>query len=315
MSLARATTAVLACGLVALGTGTEAAATPSASQSAAGSQSASAAATASASSVSASAASNARAKACSFSASLTGLASKRIPLKGAATPVDLTFTNTSHQAVSGVDEVLEFFYISAHSYTYPDTTVTVQMQTGSGWKSVPYTSSRLVLKSGTTMAAGQQDVVHLRIVLTTVYPWTDYPPIWNETASALVGTGAPVLNEPPSGGPTPIAPLPGGAVCGGAGGADYAVSDQQLTGLDTTVKASSSATATRSASASASAPSMPSTSPSSMAESPSAASAGAELADTGGGTDSTLIAGTGAALIVVGGAGVLAARRRSGTHR
>ncbi|MFC1403077.1 MULTISPECIES: LAETG motif-containing sortase-dependent surface protein [Streptacidiphilus] len=239
---------------------------------------------------------------CSFSASLTGLAGVKLLAGGPAVTATVTFTNRSATAVPKVDEVLEFYYESAHSYTYPDTTnLAVEMRTPSGWTPLSYTDRRLLIRSNVTLAAGQQDTVQLRVRA------TQFNATWSEIASALVGTGLPV----PSASGEPTAPPSTGTVCGGADQADYAVSDQTffIPGSATT-KPSASASASPSKSASSS----PSPSSASSSPAPSASPTGPALANTGGGSNTGTIAGAAGALVVAGAAAVVATRRRKAAH-
>lgn len=242
----------------------------------------------------------AAAQPCSFSASLTGLGGVKLLAGGPAVTATVTFTNHSATAVPQVDEVLEFYYESAHSYTYPDTAnLAVEMRTPSGWTPLTYTNRRLVLRTNVTLAAGQTDTVQLRVRATR------FDSTWSEIASALVGTGLPV----PSSSGEPTAPPPSGTVCGGTDKADYAVSDQTffIPGSASS-KPSASASPSRSASPSAGASST------GAAPTPSASPTGPTLANTGGGSSSGTIAGVAGALVLAGGAGVIAVRRRKGAH-
>jgi LPXTG-motif cell wall-anchored protein len=234
------------------------------------------------------------ASSCQITASLTGLAGKTLVAGGAPISGHVSFTNVSGKALTTFTEIITAGSVA----TGPNDALKIQGEHGGKWITLPYMDKGVIgfhisTPGDNHLAAGNVDATPLLISVPKGTPAGTYA---IATTSLGDNLGPSATGHAAQNVPTKYNGCHGGV----------SVSAETFK-----VVAASQATATPTASATPSSASSTSSTPAAM---PSA-SPSSTLAETGGGSDTGLLAGGAAALIVVGaGAVFLTRRRRGGQH-
>ncbi|RAG83636.1 hypothetical protein DN069_20990 [Streptacidiphilus pinicola] len=217
---------------------------------------------------------------CQINASLTGLAGKTLVAGGAPVSAHVSFTNVSGKALSTFAEVLTAGPTSAG----PNDALTIRGEHGGKWMTLPYMEKGVIgfhisSPGDDHLVAGNVDAAPLTVSVPKGTPTGTYALV----ATSIGDNLGPATHATQG--------LPAG-FHGCHGGVSISAATFKVVAAGKPTPAPSTSTA----------PATPSPSPSST------------LAETGGGSDTGLIAGGAAALIALGAGAVVLTRRRGGQH-